>query len=128
MATARAEAEMAARAEAEMAARAEDGNGGSGAGGNGGSGGGHGNGGGSDRVDSGPVSNPTRTFNGTVGTGTPPQCGHHRGPRQIPPVDMPRVHRTQSPARDAEIGAALVAGGWAMKYWASRMKKEQPTS
>jgi hypothetical protein len=30
--------------------------------------------------------------------------------------------------RDAEIGAALVAGGWAMKYWASRTQKERPTS
>ena len=30
--------------------------------------------------------------------------------------------------RDAEIGAALIAGGWAMKYWASRIEKERPTS
>ncbi len=33
--------------------------------------------------------------------------------------------------RDAEVGAALIAGGWAMQYWASRTQKEQkerPTS
>src|SRR6202034_1441333 len=25
--------------------------------------------------------------------------------------------------RDAEIGAALIAGGWAMRHWASRLPK-----
>jgi hypothetical protein len=29
--------------------------------------------------------------------------------------------------RDAEIGAALIAGGWAMQYWSSRTQKERPT-
>jgi hypothetical protein len=30
--------------------------------------------------------------------------------------------------RDAEIGAALIAGGWVMQYWASRTQEERPTS
>ena len=33
-----------------------------------------------------------------------------------------RLHRSQHP-RDAEVGAALVAGGWAMQHWASRAPK-----
>jgi len=28
--------------------------------------------------------------------------------------------------RDAEIGAALIAGGWAMHHWASRTEEERP--
>ncbi len=30
--------------------------------------------------------------------------------------------------RDAEIGAALIAGGWAMHHWASRTQEERPTA
>ena len=29
--------------------------------------------------------------------------------------------------RDAEIGAALIAGGWAMEHWASRTPDRRPT-
>ena len=28
--------------------------------------------------------------------------------------------------RDAQIGAALIAGGWAMHHWASRKQEERP--
>jgi hypothetical protein len=30
--------------------------------------------------------------------------------------------------RDALVGAALIAGGWAMQHWASRTQEERPTS
>jgi len=30
--------------------------------------------------------------------------------------------------RDAEVGAALIAGGWAMHHWASRTQEERPTA
>ena len=30
--------------------------------------------------------------------------------------------------RDAEVGAALIAGGWAVHYWASRTQEERPTA
>jgi hypothetical protein len=30
--------------------------------------------------------------------------------------------------RDTLVGAALIAGGWAMQHWASRAQKERPTS
>jgi hypothetical protein len=61
-----------------------------------------------------------------VGTGTPPKV--------VTTVDTtkPAVESLAFTGlnlqRDAEIGAALIAGGWAMKYWASRIEKERPTS
>jgi hypothetical protein len=30
--------------------------------------------------------------------------------------------------RDAEVGAALIAGGWAMHHWASRTQEGRPTA
>jgi hypothetical protein len=30
--------------------------------------------------------------------------------------------------RDAVVGAALIAGGWAMQHWASRTQEERPTA
>jgi len=30
--------------------------------------------------------------------------------------------------RDAQVGAALIAGGWAMHHWASRTQEERPTA
>ena len=30
--------------------------------------------------------------------------------------------------RDAEVGAALIAVGWAVHYWASRTQDERPTA
>ena len=85
------------------------------------SGGGPGTGGG---PTGGPATNGSTTNGtGTNGTGTPTK-----------PVT---TAATSSPLgalastglnlqRDAEIGAGLIAGGWALQYWASRTQKEPP--
>jgi hypothetical protein len=103
--------------------------GGGGAGGSGGVGaggsGGVGAGGTSDSGGSGPVLTGTTT-NGPGGTGTPPKVVTTVDTTK-PPVES-LAFTGLNLQRDAEIGAALIAGGWAMKYWASRIEKERPTS
>jgi hypothetical protein len=101
-----------------------NGGGGSGGGGNGGGGSGGGGNGNGGSGGSGPVSNPT-TFNGTGGTGTPPNVVSTVDTTK-PPVSS-LAFTGLNLQRDVEIGAALIAGGWAMQYWASRIEKERPT-
>jgi len=102
------------------------GNGGS-PGGNGGSPGGNGGspGGNGGSPGGGPVTDVTTT-NGPGGTGTPSKVVTS-AVTTTPPVKS-LAFTGLNLQRDAEIGAALIAGGWAMKYWASRIEEERPTS
>jgi hypothetical protein len=54
---------------------------------------------------SNPTTSPSTTGGGGTGSGTSP------GSLAFTGIDL---------LRDAEIGAALIAGGWAMHHWASR--------
>jgi hypothetical protein len=72
-----------------------------------------------------PITNGATT-NGTGGSATPPKAVT-TGATTTSPVES-LAFTGLNLQRDAEIGAALVAGGWAMKYWASRTQKERPTS
>jgi hypothetical protein len=66
------------------------------------------------------------TIDGNGGAGTPPNAGKPTVTTNPPAETL--AFTGLNLQRDAEIGAALIAGGWAMKYWSSRLEKERPTS
>jgi len=82
-------------------------------------------GGGGGSTSSAPITDVTTT-NGPGGTGTPSKVVTS-AVTTTPPVKS-LAFTGLNLQRDAEIGAALIAGGWAMKYWASRIEEERPTS
>ena len=82
-------------------------------------------GGGGGSTSSAPITDVTTT-NGPGGTGTPSKVVTS-AVTTTPPVKS-LASTGLNLQRDAEIGAALIAGGWAMKYWASRIEEERPTS
>jgi hypothetical protein len=98
---------------------------GGGGGGGGGAPGGGSPGGNGGSPAGGPVFNGTTT-NGPGGTGTPPKVVTSVDTTK-PPVES-LAFTGLNLQRDAEISAALIAGGWAMQYWASRTEKDRPTS
>ena len=76
-----------------------------------------------------PVADPSSMApppTGPGGTGTPPKVVTTVRPTKPPRGSL--AFTGLNLQRDAEIGAALIAGGWAMQYWASRVEKERPTS
>lgn len=86
-----------------------------GGGADGGGGDGQGNGGGGGGNGQGNQSGPATSPNTTGSTsGTLAAAGTPGSPLAFTGVDI---------QRDAELGAALVAGGWAMHRWASRTPK-----
>jgi hypothetical protein len=68
----------------------------------------------------GSTSNPTTSPSSTSGSSTPGTGGSTASPATSPSTLAFTGIDIQ---RDAEIGAALVAGGWAMHHWASRTPK-----
>jgi hypothetical protein len=75
-----------------------------------------------------PVITSAATTSGDVGTGGDGGTGGSNGPEAVTTA----ADTTPSKAlaftgvdiqRDAEVGAALVAGGWALRHWASRTPK-----
>jgi len=90
------------------------GNGGGGTGGNGGNGGTGGNGGSPGGVSTSPATTSPATT-GTNGVTTAAVTSPATSPGKslaFTGLDI---------KRDAEIGGALIAGGWAMQHWASRL-------
>jgi hypothetical protein len=63
---------------------------------------------------SGPATSPSSTTGGTGTTQASTSPGTSPGTLAFTGIDI---------QRDAEIGAALIAGGWAMHHWASRTPK-----
>ena len=61
-----------------------------------------------------PVTNPSSTTPAALTSSTAPGSGGAGGTLAMTGLNI---------QRDAEIGAALVAGGWAMHHWASRAPK-----
>ena len=74
----------------------------------------------------GTATNGTAT-NGTGGTGTAAKAVTTAATTTSSPLGA-LASTGLNLERDAEIGAALIAGGWAMQHWASRTQKERPTS
>jgi hypothetical protein len=75
-----------------------------------------------------PVTNPSTTSgtSGTAGTGGTGSGGSN--PATLTSATGPATSSALANTglniqRDAEIGAALIAGGWAMHHWASRAPK-----
>jgi hypothetical protein len=70
---------------------------------------------------SGPATSPSTTTGSGTGTGTGTGTGGTGSPTTSPGSTL--AFTGIDVQRDAEIGAALVAGGWAMHHWASRTPK-----
>jgi hypothetical protein len=68
---------------------------------------------------SSPATSPSTT--GGTGTGTGTGTGGTSSPSTSPGSTL--AFTGIDIQRDAEIGAALIAGGWAMHHWASRTPK-----
>jgi len=66
---------------------------------------------------SGPATSPSSTTGGTGSTQASTSPGTTPSALAFSGIDV---------QRDAEIGAALIAGGWAMHHWASRTPKPAP--
>ncbi len=77
----------------------------------------------------GNTNQPTTTPSNTGGTGT---GGTGGTPANLTAATTPAgaggslAQTGLNIKRDAEIGAALIAGGWAMHHWASRVPKPAP--
>ncbi|HEX3332741.1 MAG TPA: hypothetical protein VHS57_00260 [Acidimicrobiales bacterium] len=98
------------------------GGGGGGDTGNSGSNGGN-SGGGSGDNDGGVTTNPAQTPATEVSTSSPASTpGSGSAPVATTPAKSLAFTGIDL-QRDAEIGAALIAGGWAMHHWASRRPK-----
>ncbi len=81
---------------------------------------------------SGPTGSPVSTAGPsgvTTAPGTPPS-GPKSGVTTAAPTQPsgPLAYSGLNIERDAQVGAALIAGGWAMHHWASRTQEGRPTA